>query len=139
MTLSGWRAGATALAVAGIVAAAPAQADFTVCNDSFEDDFIAVAIAYSDDGIWVSSGWWDVAWDECVTVINGDLDNRYYYIRGEGDSGGAWEDDYTFCVDPEYEFEVRGGANCATRGLASAGFFEVDVGDAFDWTIGLRD
>lgn len=141
MARSVWRICAVSFAVIGSIAVAvpPARADFRICNDSLADDFIAVAIGYSDNGIWVSEGWWEVGWDECVTVVFGDLRNRYYYIRGEGDFGGLWEDDYVFCVDPRNEFEIRGDHNCGARGFASAGFFEVDVGNAVDWSIELAD
>lgn len=115
--------------------AAPAAADFSVCNKS--DASAYVAIGYKSDGQWVSEGWWSVAVGECSTLIVGDLKNKFYYLRGESDTG-FWTGDYNFCYVQD-EFTIYGDENCNDRGYKTGGFFEVDTGDSRDWTQNLTE
>lgn len=114
-----------------------AQADFTVCNQTF--DLVSVAIGYHDGDEWVSEGWWNLDYDECAQVISGDLSNTYYYVRGESHDGVTyWTDDYNFCYIDEV-FTIYGDENCSDRGYKSGGFMEIDTGNKLDYTLDLTD
>ena len=46
--------------------------------------------------------------------------------------------DYSFCYIND-EYTIRGDENCTSRGYKTGGFFEVDTGNALDWTQNLTD
>jgi uncharacterized membrane protein len=67
------------------------------------------------------------------------LGARYYYVHAiDYDRGGEWSGPSFMCVDDK-AFLIRGVEDCQRRGLKRTGFFEVDVGEAKDWTIRLTD
>jgi len=110
---------------------APAFASFKICNESGEQ--IAVAIAYKDTDAqnWVSRGWWNLDDGECKTPLGGDLKNKYYYLRGDGDSH-YWGGDYKFCVDNDNKFTLNEADS--TCDYDYEGFLEIDTGDASSFT-----
>ena len=112
-----------------------AQADFTICNKTYGT--VSVAIGYRDGDQWVSEGWWNLSYEDCAQVDQGDLRQTYYYVRGESDDGETyWTDDYTFCYVDEV-FTIRGDENCSGRGYKSGGFMEIDTGNKLDYTLDL--
>lgn len=115
-----------------------AKADFSVCNNTF--GLVSVAIGYRDGDEWVSEGWWNLDYDECAILIEGDLEYTYYYVRGEGEDGDSYwtDDDYIFCYTDEI-FTIRGDENCRGRGYKSGGFMEVDTGELLDYTLDLSE
>ncbi|MEL7272581.1 MAG: DUF1036 domain-containing protein [Pseudomonadota bacterium] len=115
----------------------PAHADLKVCNDT--QTLVGVAVGYRRQGTWVSEGWWRVPKDKCVSVIEGDLNARYYYIHAEDSkTGGRWQGPVFMCTSNK-EFKIDGLKNCFSRGFERAGFFEVDTDAQKNWQIRLTE
>ncbi len=128
-----------ALPLALVLAAlpVPAQAGFSLCNDTTAP--ISAALAHHDGAGWVSLGWWSVPPGTCRPLLEGDLIARYYYLHAEHlGPGGGWTGDSMFCIG-EGSFTARGRGQCESRGLVSAGFFEVDTGSSKDFIQRLSD
>ena len=91
--------------VAGFLAfsvADEARADFRVCNGT--QNLVGVAIGYRAKEGWVTEGWWQVPATTCATLIEGELQSRYYYLYAEDAArGGRWTGDVNMCV-AENEF-----------------------------------
>lgn len=125
------------LAIAFLIAAAPARANFTVCNKT--EHPLAVAIGRLDGKSWISEGWWRVAPKGCTDILRGELKARYYYLRSVHlGVDGAWDGNRLFCVS-RGNFTIKGRDNCAKRGYAQAGFFEIDTGNFPTWKLNLSD
>jgi uncharacterized membrane protein len=117
--------------------AAPAAADFRLCNNT--SSRVGIAIGYKDNEGWTTEGWWNVASRSCETLLRGTLVARYYYIYGvDYDRGGEWSGQAFMCTRDK-EFTVRGTEDCLARGLDKTGFFEVDTGEQQSWTVQLTD
>ena len=123
-----------ALATLALLSAAPAAAELTFCNQTTA--YVTVAVGYSDNGIWVSEGWWGMDPGGCATVLGGDLTKRYYYYRATSKDIEFPGDSYFFCTDSG-PFEIRGDADCVERGYRRQEFAGVDTGDASAYTIDL--
>ena len=54
--------------------AAPAFADFEICNETASKAF--ASIGYKDGDDWVSEGWWTIQPGDCSIPVVGDLENR---------------------------------------------------------------
>jgi|RhiMethySRZTD1v2_1073278.scaffolds.fasta_scaffold28778_3 uncharacterized membrane protein len=117
-----------------LLSARPASAQLRLCNKSSET--VSMALAYHEDGNFVSRGWFVAQPGECATVVSGALHNRYYYVRAEGSSGGRWNGDHTFCV-ADVRFTHNGDGNCTAAGMDARTFFEIDTGLSSSWTQGL--
>jgi uncharacterized membrane protein len=59
-------------------AAAPAHADFRLCNNTSAR--VSVAIAYTDGRNWLSEGWWNLRPSTCETLLRGPLAAQYYCV-----------------------------------------------------------
>ena len=130
MRLVGLSAGLALVATA-------AQADLTACNRT--DAVQKLAIAYSDGSQWVSEGWWQVPATTCATLIEGELQSRYYYLYAEDAArGGRWTGDINMCV-AENEFKIVGVKDCFARGYQQMGFKEYDTGRQGSWMVQLSD
>jgi uncharacterized membrane protein len=119
----------------GCLAAMPAMAQFTVCNES--PDVAYVATGYWDNTQYVSEGWWTVDAASCAIIYDGVLQYQYYYVYAETDADTSgnmvtWGGETMLCVDPYNSFTIWGDTNCGT------GFVEVDTGKAQDWTFKLQ-
>jgi len=125
------------LIVSGGVGVRTALADLTLCNAT--GSRVGVAIGYRDGDGWASEGWWNVSSQTCETLLRGDVPSRYIYVHAvDYDRGGAWIGTNFLCTH-EKSFAIRSAEDCETRGYARTGFFEVDTGDAKEWTIRLTD
>jgi uncharacterized membrane protein len=135
---AGLGAAATALAWALAVAwAAPARADFRLCNNT--GGRVGVAIGYKDSEGWATEGWWNLPSRSCETLLRGTLVARYYYIYAvDYDRGGEWSGRAFMCTRDK-EFTIRGTEDCLARGYDRTGFFEVDTGEQQTWTVQLTD
>lgn len=123
--------------VASMAFAAPARADFRVCNAT--QNLVGVAIGYRAESGWITEGWWHVKGSSCATLIEGPLSSRYYYIYAEdAERGGRWDGPITMCV-AENEFKIAGVSDCFARGYQRAGFREYDTGDQANWMVQLTD
>lgn len=107
--------------------AAPALAGLEVCNQTNVDRW--VAIGYNKDNMWTSEGWWNLEPGDCAPVIDGDLDQQYYYYRAEDPNEQFEGEGYYFCsVDDAYT--IVGDQDCAGRGYEEVDFRELDTGDS---------
>ncbi|MDX2259634.1 MAG: DUF1036 domain-containing protein [Hyphomicrobiaceae bacterium] len=129
----------TTLAVL-LITGAPAQAalaDLKLCNATASR--IGVSLGYRDSSGWATEGWWNVPAQSCETLLKGQMPSRFLYVHAiDYDVGGAWVGNNYMCTG-EKAFEIRDVEDCESRGFKRAGFFEVDTGDARDWTIRLTD
>lgn len=117
--------------------AQPAAADFRVCNSS--QNLVGVAIGYRGAEGWVSEGWWQVPASTCATLIEGELQSRYYYLYAEDAArGGRWTGDVNMCV-AENEFKIIGVDDCYARSYQRMGFKEYDTGRQGSWMVQLSD
>jgi uncharacterized membrane protein len=130
--------GATAFALLLLVAsAAPAAADFRLCNNT--GSRVGVAVGYKDADGWATEGWWNLPSRTCETVLKGNLVARYYYVYAiDYDRGGEWMGQAYMCTRDK-EFTIRGISDCLARGFDRTGFFEVDTGEQRAWTVQLTE
>lgn len=120
--------------LAGLVPAM-AHAELRFCNDT--DARVSVAIGYSEGGVWTSEGWWVAEAGECMNVIGGDLDKRYYYWRATSPEYSWHHERYMFCTSPKV-FTIEGDENCAARGYEREGFNQIDTGKSAAFTMTLN-
>ncbi len=120
-----------------LLTTAPAAADLKLCNTTAGR--VGVAIGYQDKDGWATEGWWNVAAQTCETLFRGSLASRFFYVYAiDYDRGGEWAGKSQMCVGDK-SFTIRGVDNCQKKGYKTGGFFEVDTGDAKDWTVRLTD
>jgi uncharacterized membrane protein len=114
-----------------------AHAELRICNTT--SSRVGIAIGYRDAQGWATEGWWNLTPKGCETLLKGKLAARFYYIHAvDYDKGGEWGGKSLMCVR-DREFSVRGTDNCLSRGFDRAGFFEVDTGEQYGWTIQLTE
>lgn len=115
----------------------PARADFRICNDT--KSLVGVALGYFEKGKWVTEGWWQVPGETCESLIEGDLDSRFYYLYAEdADRGGQWGGEMTMCTS-DREFRIEGVQECYQRGFRKTGFFEIDTSNKESWMVRLTE
>ena len=128
---------AAALLAAALAFAAPARADFRICNNTASR--ASLALAYTNGAAWVSEGWWNLKANSCETLLRGALAAQFYYVYGIDEGGGEWKGKAFMCTR-DREFRIDGRQDCFVRGFDRTGFFEIDTGkDAKDWTVQLTD
>jgi len=115
----------------------PAEAALNICNKSSRAAKVAVGIY--DGAEWLSRGWWWVPPKSCTVVVSGALNSRYYYLYASDAGAGSWDGEHSFCVGTRDKFEIAGRENCAARNFERKGFFEIDTGNAADYTQSLSD
>jgi uncharacterized membrane protein len=117
--------------------ASPAAAEFRVCNAT--QNLVGVAIGYRAKEGWISEGWWQIPATTCATLIEGQLQSRYYYLYAEDAArGGRWTGNVNMCV-AENEFKITGVQDCYARGFQQFGFKEYDTGRQGSWMVQLTD
>ena len=128
---------AIAFALAATVAAGDALADLKLCNST--TGRVGVAIGYQDNTGWATEGWWNIASQTCETLLKGTLPSRFVYVHAiDYDRGGEWGGKNDMCT-ADKSFAIKGVQDCPKRGYKRTGFFEVDTGEAKEWTIRLTD
>jgi uncharacterized membrane protein len=126
-----------AAALLTIFATFPALADLKMCNATTSR--VGVAIGYQDSKGWATEGWWNIAGQTCETLLKGAVPSRYVYVHAiDYDRGGEWAGTNMMC-STDKSFAIRGVQDCQKRGYKRTGFFEVDTGEAKEWTIRLTD
>jgi uncharacterized membrane protein len=137
------RCGGTAPALCGLtvvavlLSAAPAAADFRLCNNT--GSRVGIALGYKDSEGWTTEGWWNLSARSCDTLLKGALVARFYYIYAvDYDRGGEWSGKAFMCTRDK-EFTIRGIEDCLARGYEKTGFFEVDTGEQRSWTVQLTE
>ena len=123
--------------LAAVLLASPAQAALTVCNKAGHP--ARVALGRFDGRDWASQGWWLLAPGQCADVVTAKLDARYYYLYATDDASGGWDGRNGFCVAQTDTFQIRGRADCEGHGYDRKGFFQIDTGQARDYTQTLSD
>lgn len=126
-----------ALSLGLLLSATVAHADLKLCN--ITSSRVGVAIGYQDKTGWATEGWWNIASQTCETLLKGALPSRYVYVHAvDYDRGGEWGGKNDMCTNDK-SFAIRGVLDCEKRGYKRTGFFEVDTGEAKEWTIRLTD
>ena len=75
----------------------------------------------------------------CSTLIEGQLQSRYYYLYAEDAArGGRWTGNVNMCV-ADNEFKITGVQDCYARGYQQFGFKEYDTGRQGSWMVQLTD
>ncbi|KMW58115.1 putative integral membrane protein [Candidatus Rhodobacter oscarellae] len=115
-------------------ATTPALAGLIFCNET--GTRATVAIGYTEDGSWISEGWWRVEPFDCTEVQAGDLTKRYYYWRATSKGGTFPSENYYFCTT-DAAFTIVGDENCEQRGYQREAFTEVDTGQSKDFIVNL--
>lgn len=125
-------------ALAAVAAAAPAAADFRICNQT--KSRVGVAIGYQDGEAWVTEGWWNIPASSCDALLHGQLAARFYYVYAvDYDRNGEWSGPIFMCTRDK-EFTIRGLGDCLARGYDRTGFMEVDTGNQqMSWTVQLTE
>jgi uncharacterized membrane protein len=114
-----------------------AAADLKLCNAS--SSRVGVAIGYQDPKGWATEGWWNIHSQACETLLKGAVPSRFIYVYAvDYDRGGEWSGTNFMCTHDK-SFAIRDVKECQRRGYKRTGFFEVDTGEAKDWTIRLTD
>lgn len=122
-------------AVTLLMMAAPARAEFTVCNQTL--DVVNLAVGQEIDRSFQTDGWWTVGANQCVDVIREELTNRYIYVYATDVFGQAILSGSTeMCVEKR-RFTIRGIEDCWKLGHIAARFFEVDTLSQARWTFFL--
>nr|PZN82105.1 MAG: hypothetical protein DIU57_12365 [Pseudomonadota bacterium] len=122
---------------ATLLAANPAAADLKLCNAS--NSRVGIAIGYQDEKGWATEGWWNIGAQTCEVLLKGAVPSRFIYVYAiDYDRGGEWSGTNYMCTHDK-SFAIRDVTDCQRRGYRRTGFFEVDTGDAKDWTIRLSD
>lgn len=124
-----------ALFLAFALFAPPAQAQFAVCNQTF--DVVNVAIGKYDENLFETSGWWTIGPNQCANVVTEELTVRYIYVFAQDVFGKTiLTGSVPMCVAPD-RFEIRGETDCLVRGFIEARFHEVDTQRTERWTMFL--
>lgn len=119
------------------MAVLPAHADLKLCNATTSR--VGVSIGYQDRQGWATEGWWNIASQSCETLLKGAVPSRFIYVHAvDYDRGGEWAGTYFMCT-ADKSFAIRGVQDCPKRGYKRTGFFEVDTGEAQEWTVRLTD
>jgi uncharacterized membrane protein len=123
--------------MSAILFAAPARADFRLCNNT--SNRVSVSIAYTDGEAWISEGWWNLKAAGCETLVRGPLAAQFYYVYAMDERGSEWKGKAFMCTR-DREFRISGRDDCFVRGFDRTGFFEIDTGkDSRNWTVQLTD
>jgi uncharacterized membrane protein len=124
-------------ALALVLSASGAAADLRICNATASR--IGVAIGYQDAKGWSTEGWWNVPPQTCEMLLKGAVPSRFIYVHAiDYDRSGEWAGKNFMCTSDK-TFAIRDVKECQKRGYKRTGFFEVDTGDAKEWTIRLTD
>lgn len=112
-----------------------AQAEFAVCNQSF--DVVNVAVGQFEETDFVTRGWWTIGPNQCANVIRDALTSRYIYVFAQDVFGKEILQGATpMCIAPK-GFTIQGETSCLVRGYLDANFLEVDTQQTERWTLFL--
>lgn len=119
----------------GFLQATAAQAAFAICNQTF--DVVNVATGQSEQGEFITRGWWTIGPNQCANVIKEELTARYIYVFAQDVFGQEILFGTTpMCIAPE-AFTITGERDCLARGHLSVNFLEVDTLRTERWTLFL--
>ena len=120
--------------------AAPASAQFAVCNQTL--DALNLAVATETGGVFSTEGWWTIGANRCVDVIKDELVSRYVYVYATDVFGQPIIDGTVagenMCVGSK-RFKIEGTDSCWERGYQQVRFMEVDTQQMARWTLFLKE
>jgi uncharacterized membrane protein len=122
-------------ALLGMWLSGPANAQFTVCNQTL--DVVNLAIGEEVDRAAQTDGWWTLGANQCVNVIREELRNRYVYLYATDVFGNPILDGSVEMCVGRHRFTIRGMDDCWLRGHIAAPFLEVDTLEQASWTLFL--
>lgn len=127
---------AAAVLAAWFALPAAAHADYRFCNKT--SYVLDGAVAFETEGRWVSRGWVRVLPGACSTALEGDIEERDYYVFARSIDAHAGRVKYfsgntQFCTLDD-DFEVEGSEQCALRGYDSADFLRVRTKAGKNWS-----
>ena len=116
-----------------------------MCNKTDYLVWAATGIVREDS--FESRGWHRIDAKDCAQVINGNLDDKYYFYYAEAvtDTGRQavragrpvlWQGDFTMCTKST-RFVINNREDCQARGLDAAKFRRIDTGTARKWRVNL--
>lgn len=116
-----------------------------MCNKTDYLVWAATGIVREDS--FESRGWHRIDAKDCAQVINGNLDDKYYFYYAEAvtDTGRQavragrpvlWQGDFTMCTKST-RFVINNREDCQARGLDAAKFRRIDTGTARKWQVNL--
>jgi uncharacterized membrane protein len=115
----------------------PAQAEFSVCNQTL--DVVNVAIGQQGPEAFTTEGWWTIGSNQCALVIRDELRNRFIFVYANDVFGQPiLKGTETMCIAPK-RFSIDGIESCWQRGYIEAKFLEVDTQAVERWTLFLTD
>lgn len=127
-------------------AANPEGAGFSWCNDTKYP--VMAALGVVEMGSIVTRGWYRVAAGQCLRPdLHGDPHRLYSYAEAvdsngrtitRGDTPLSWGGNVTLCTR-DGKFELSDHKDCATRGLNTAGFALIDLGNQSATTVRFRE
>ncbi|HEX5212909.1 MAG TPA: DUF1036 domain-containing protein [Pseudolabrys sp.] len=127
-------------------AANPEGAGFSWCNDTKYP--VMAALGVVEMGSIVTRGWYRVAAGQCLRPdLHGDPHRLYSYAEAvdsngrtitRGDTPLSWGGNVTLCTR-DGKFELSDHKDCATRGLNTAGFALIDLGNQSAATVRFRE
>lgn len=123
------------LSVVFAVHAMPAQAEFAICNQSF--DVVNVAVGQDNGGVFQTEGWWTIGTNQCANVVKDVLRSRYIYVFAQDVFGQPLLNGVTEMCVAEERFVIDGINDCWQRGFIAAPFLEVDTKSVERWTLFL--
>jgi uncharacterized membrane protein len=102
-----------------------APAGYAVCNDTPKG--IWVSLGFKTANKWSSRGWWKIAAGGCAKAITEPLKTDKIYILAQTPGGVPIVYGHQKLCTTTVEFDIQGGENCKSRGMAEAGFAETKV------------
>jgi uncharacterized membrane protein len=120
--------------------AAAAHAD-GLSFKNYTSETVYISVANFEAGGWRIDGWYEVAPRATVRIMEGKLDQRYYYYHAYTKSrSNVWQGNYNFETHPTNQFtilRVNGNYGALPAGHAMRGFRQVDTGEHRSYTVNL--
>jgi uncharacterized membrane protein len=132
-----WKLAALVTFLLTLLAASPAFADFSVCNQTL--DVVNVAIGHKEGEVFRTEGWWTIGSNQCARVIREDLKTRYIYVFANDVFGEPLLEGTTSMCLGTGKFSIEGVESCWQRGHKAAKFLEVDTKSVSNWTFFLTE
>jgi uncharacterized membrane protein len=136
----------SALAKAGVVLglllpacmAAPAHAEFRVCNQTLNLYNVAIGRPVGGD-LFETEGWWTLAANSCTSPIKEPLTWSFLYLYGTDIYGEPAIVGTTEMCVADKQFTIPDQKDCWVRGYRQVRFLEVNTRNADSWTVFIRE
>jgi uncharacterized membrane protein len=115
-------------------ASQPETFEFSICNDSQESAWVAVAGRPSDGSNWIASGWWRIDPNNCQ-ALGRYLKGNVYATGATAIAGRGWRGNTWICVDPgRFEHVVAANQACGADQHLE-GFYQFAATDDYEWRL----